>query len=526
MPVSTKQADVEHNFTFRRSRLISGKPSLASKFFSLQSQGSGQGKVRFALPRYRDDSEIAGPSGKGDRSLKKSATIAARQSRVSIESDTESDYRDPQPEQQAGDAALRTPLRHLQSWECFRKREISLPDVPGTPHKMVFLDYRPEESRDDAEATEDERPKGEEAGTIEIYASGSNLPFSLQTPQSSQTRLPVQTASIQVVRKSALKKSDGNSDQNRSSCSFQGQTQDQIPAGQGHKPHFENNDANFQNQGASSTKDFPFSGMQVGPPASVDYSGDGDTLSSGHVYDEVCDIRLNRGNPAEGREVREHKAHVGSKGPELPPFPPSLKRCKSKPDLGRKAVTPEMKRKPLPSRSKQDNVAEERYSTFPIRKHSHPNNKLPKSHLGRPVSASLNMSNKQLLSDILDLLTINDVGRFLRSDDVTEEALYEPLGQIRRLSDIEGCEGKCHSSKDRLEKFDSGRLLTGSDRSERGVASGRADVVSARGEGVSASSADIRSNYGDEMLGDLKFKEERKVGHIEFASDSPITLIL
>ncbi|KAK7495224.1 hypothetical protein BaRGS_00013634, partial [Batillaria attramentaria] len=139
MPVPYKQADLENNFTFRRNQLITGRPSLSSKFFSLQTPGGAKGRARSQLPRFHDDHGIE-DGRTDDEDDPEASTSAASENlhkyKASIETDTDAAAGNPQPYLDRIDydrtSVIRVPVRHLRPWECFHKREIILPDLPST----------------------------------------------------------------------------------------------------------------------------------------------------------------------------------------------------------------------------------------------------------------------------------------------------------------------------------------------------------------------------------------------------------
>ncbi|XP_070201799.1 uncharacterized protein [Littorina saxatilis] len=441
MPVPYRQADLENNFTFRRNQLISGRPTLTNKFFSLQDKGV---RNRAELPKFHDDWGIQEERSEEDLSnaavadAANQSAIAARENllqyRASIETDTDGESQ-PYIESVEVDSnsVIRTPMRHLRPWECFHNREIHLPDLPSTPRKMVFLDYRPGESHDGAVGGE----MAEQEETIEVYSSGFKRPTSSSsrppatttssssssspttthsssslstqttctaTASSSPTSRPKVTYSgavrpiaapgLQKPLKSVLKKprtdhthkdEESKDDkcpvcQNRAKLGGDSLSKDQGQLSQGQGQNREGQGQNEQSQVHGRRQHIQLPEIPAPAETGPQKSDDETTPTSqqdtediyegeGHVYDVLSDVAP--------RLIEEKKKRSSydtlAQSPTPPPVPPTRRNTNPKPEPGRRAITPEMTRRLIPeTRSiRSRDKSEERYSTFPTRRRHH-----------------------------------------------------------------------------------------------------------------------------------------------------------
>ena len=481
MPTPHRQADLENNFTFRRSRLIAGRPTLTDKFYSLQTSRGGA-KGRAGLPKFHDDWGIEKGRGDGERdggSAGGAAATAAgadsdyettasdaarenlRQYRASIETDTDTDtvtegggVSEPYVAADSHCSRIRTPVRYLQPWEWFHKREISLPDHPGTPRRMVFLDYRPGESHDGAEEGDAEK----EEEIIEVYSSGfkpssssssssssrpkttssyATPPYSsssssvTQTPSSSSSSAafaltviasratthassssstqttstaspstasrprvsysgavrPIPAPTVHTALKSALKKPRPKPDSVTGDAGSEDCDKDSRcpvcrsgtpPAGEGHGQgrgqNAEGQGQSVQGQGQGQRVAMRLPALETpSPPPAVFRAGsvveaaqpdpqplldveevsEASLYAEGHVYDVLSDVapRLleekekNSGSSPDTDLTLKSGGYEKRVAPKPPPVPPTRRNDNPKPDRGRKALTPELKRR-------------------------------------------------------------------------------------------------------------------------------------------------------------------------------------
>ena len=687
MPTPHRQADLENNFTFRRSRLIAGRPTLTDKFYSLQTSRGGA-KGRAGLPKFHDDWGIEKGRGDGEReggSTGGAATAAGadsdyetaasdaarenlRQYRASIETDTDTDtvtegggVSEPYVAADSHCSRIRTPVRYLQPWEWFHKREISLPDHPGTPRRMVFLDYRPGESHDGAEEGDAEK----EEEIIEVYSSGfkpssssssssssrpkttssyATPPYSsssvTQTPSSSSSSSsssaafaltviasratthassssstqttstaspstasrprvsysgavrPIPAPTVHTALKSALKKPRPKPDSVTGDAGSEDCDKDSRcpvcrsgtpPAGEGHgqgrglNAEGQGQSVQGQGQGQKVAMRLPALETPSPPPAvfragsvveaaqpdpqpllDVEEVSEASLYAEGHVYDVLSDVapRLleekekNSGSSPDTDLTLKSGGYEKRVAPKPPPVPPTRRNDNPKPDRGRKALTPELKRRFVPDhQALRRNKSEERYSTFPTRRknHHHYEELTPpvappptttdqdgsrggggeRGGRREPCPDPPEIQNADCLSeerrkglslDVLDFYRVDSDKTRLVLDGTVEESLYESLINPAFLSD------SWTLSRDQgggsVGSVDSARLSHASYGSY-GCTCLSGDISAA----PSVSPLDDVGKESDVSAGDVSKgdAEGKKVG---FLADNPITLIL
>ena len=580
MPTPHRQADLENNFTFRRSRLLAGRPTLTNKFYSLQT-AKGL-RSRAGLPKFHDDwgiekgrGEAGGGAAGPDQSASEAARENLRQYRASIETDTD-DVSEPYVDRVVVDScsAIRTPVRYLQPWECFHKREISLPDHPGTPRRMVFLDYRPGESHDGAEG-------GEAEEMIEVYTSGykpsssssstPKPPSGTVTHTSSVTYTTSSSPALQVTSSTTTHSSSSSSTQTTSTASSSTASRPRVsysgavrpipaptlhtllksalkkpkpdertespkdgkcPACQSRYPSASHGKGQGQNtEGQTVQGGGQCQGQRVliylsespSPSEACRTGGSGETpcppqqdsedlYAEGHVYDVLSDVAprlLEENARSADPELRNAYDKVVAQTP--PPVPPTRRNNKPKPDRGRKAITPELKRKFTPDeKSLRRNKSEERYSTFPTRRRYHHYEELtPLKTDGtrRPAQKNPASHGKELGFYRVD----DKASLLLDGEESTEECLYDSLNPAF-LSD------SWSLSRDKgggsVGSVDSARLSHAS--------YGSCGCTCLSGDTLRASLDDV-GKASDVSAGDVSEGGGKKAG---FLADNPITLIL
>ena len=277
--------------------------------------------------------------------------------------------------------------------------------------------------------------------------------------------------------------------------------------------------------------------------------------AEGHVYDVLSDVapRLleekekNSGSSPDPDLTLKGGGYEKRVAPKPPPVPPT-RRNNPKPDRGRKALTPELKRRFVPDhRALRRNKSEERYSTFPTRRkyHHHYEELTPpvapppttttdqdgsRGGGGRgrgPCCDPLKIQNADSLSeerrkglslDVLDFYRVDSDKTRLVLEGTVEESLYESLINPAFLSD------SWTLSRDQgggsVGSVDSARLSHASYGSY-----GCTCLSGDASAGPSVSPLDDVGKESDVSAGDVS-KGEGEGKKVGFLADNPITLIL